>query len=99
VGFWPVRLASISMRGLELVATQTLLFLFAGIGGSAAVGSDWGMRDPDLVPVTVANVLGVREEPGRPVLDTLVEAVDGRSLLVLLDNCEHVIGSCAKPPT
>ena len=54
------------------------------------------LRDPDLVPVTVANVLGVREEPGRPVLDTLVEAVGGRSLLVLLDNCEHLIGSCAK---
>ena len=29
-------------------------------------------------------------------LDTLVEAVGGRSLLVLLDNCEHVIGACAK---
>ena len=36
------------------------------------------------------------EEPGRPVLDTLVEAVGGRSLLVLLDNCEHLIGACAK---
>ena len=36
------------------------------------------------------------QEPGRPVLDTLVEAVGGRSLLVLLDNCEHVIDACAK---
>src|SRR5215471_18023091 len=54
------------------------------------------LRDPDLVAVTVAGVLGVRQEPGRPVLGTLVEAVGGRSLLVLLDNCEHVIGACAK---
>ena len=54
------------------------------------------LGDPDLVAVTVADVLGVRQEPGRPVLDTLVEAVGGRSLLVLLDNCEHVIGACAK---
>jgi predicted ATPase len=46
--------------------------------------------------VTVADVLGVREEPGRPVLDALVEAVGGRSLLLLLDNCEHMIGTCAK---
>jgi hypothetical protein len=37
LGFWPTRLASISMRGLGLVATQTLMFLFAGIGGSAAM--------------------------------------------------------------
>jgi predicted ATPase/DNA-binding CsgD family transcriptional regulator len=44
----------------------------------------------------VADVLGVRQEPGRPVLGTVVAAVGGRSLLVLLDNCEHVIGACAK---
>ena len=54
------------------------------------------LRDPDLVAVTVADVLGVRQEPGRPAADTVVEAVGGRSLLVLLDNCEHVIGACAK---
>jgi predicted ATPase/DNA-binding CsgD family transcriptional regulator len=54
------------------------------------------LRDPDLVAVTVADVLRVRQEPGRPVLESLAEAVDGRSLLVLLDNCEHVIGACAK---
>jgi len=54
------------------------------------------LGDPDLVAVTVADVLGVRQEPGRPVTDAVVAAVGGRSLLVLLDNCEHVIGACAK---
>jgi non-specific serine/threonine protein kinase len=54
------------------------------------------LGDPGLVAVTVADVLGVRQEPGVPVLDSLVAAVGGRSLLVLLDNCEHVIGACAK---
>jgi len=54
------------------------------------------LRDPDLVAVTMADVLGVRQELGRPVLDTVVGAVGGRNLLVLLDNCEHVIGACAK---
>jgi predicted ATPase/DNA-binding CsgD family transcriptional regulator len=54
------------------------------------------LQDPDLVAVTVADVLGVRREPGRPVLDPLVEAVGARRLLVLLDNCEHLIGACAK---
>jgi predicted ATPase/DNA-binding CsgD family transcriptional regulator len=54
------------------------------------------LGDPDLVAVTVADVLGVRQEPGREVLDTLVAVVGGRRLLVLLDNCEHVIGACAK---
>ena len=54
------------------------------------------LQDPDLVAVTVTDVLGIRREPGRPVLDTVVQAVGGRRLLVLLDNCEHVIGACAK---
>jgi predicted ATPase/DNA-binding CsgD family transcriptional regulator len=54
------------------------------------------LAHPELVAVTVADVLGVRQEPGRPVLDTVVAAVGGRSLLVLLDNCEHVVDACAK---
>jgi predicted ATPase/DNA-binding CsgD family transcriptional regulator len=54
------------------------------------------LQDADLVAVTVADVLGVRVEAGRPALDTLVEAVAGRRLLVVLDNCEHLIGACAK---
>jgi len=54
------------------------------------------LGDPELVAVTVADVLGVRQEPGRPVTGTVVAAVGGRRLLVLLDNCEHVIQACAK---
>jgi predicted ATPase len=53
------------------------------------------LLDPDLVVATVANVLGIRGDPARHV-DTLVEAIGGRSMLILLDNCEHVIGTCAK---
>ena len=68
-----------------------------GGGGEGVWFADLApLGDPDLVAVTVADVLGVRLEPGRPVLETLAEAVGGRSLLVLLDNCEHVIGACAK---
>jgi predicted ATPase len=54
------------------------------------------LADPDLVAVTVADVLGVRQEPGRPAAEAVVAAVGRRSLLVLLDNCEHVIGACAE---
>ena len=42
MGSWPVRLASISMRGLRLVATQTLTFSFADIDGSAAMAQRLG---------------------------------------------------------
>jgi non-specific serine/threonine protein kinase len=54
------------------------------------------LADPDLVAVTVADVLGVRLEPGRPVLEALIAAAGDRSLLLVLDNCEHVIDACAK---
>jgi len=77
--------------GLEVAAG-----LLDGTGDGVWFADLAPLRDPDLVAVTVADVLGVRLEPGRPVLDTVVEAVGGRSLLVLLDNCEHVIGACAK---
>ena len=80
--------------------TRLALQVAAGLAGGAGDGVWFAdlapLRDPDLVARTVADVLGVREEPGRPVLEALVEAVGGRSLLVLLDNCEHVIGACAK---
>jgi predicted ATPase/class 3 adenylate cyclase/DNA-binding CsgD family transcriptional regulator len=54
------------------------------------------VAEPELVARTVAAVLQVREEPERPMLDTLVEAVGDRYLLVVLDNAEHVLGAAAK---
>jgi non-specific serine/threonine protein kinase len=54
------------------------------------------VADPELVARTVAAVLGVREQPGRPMLDTLADAVGDRRLLLVLDNAEHVLGAVAK---
>ena len=51
---------------------------------------------PELVARTVAAMLQVREEPGRPVLDTLVDAIGDRRMMVVLDNAEHVLGAAAK---
>jgi non-specific serine/threonine protein kinase len=54
------------------------------------------VAEPELVARTAAAVLQVREEPGRPVLDTLVDAVSDRYLLVVLDNAEHVLSAAAQ---
>lgn len=51
---------------------------------------------PDLVGSTVASVLRVREEAGRPILETLVDALGSQRLLIIFDNCEHVIDAVAK---
>jgi predicted ATPase/DNA-binding SARP family transcriptional activator len=53
------------------------------------------LRGPDLVASAVADALGVREQAGRPVLATLQDALGHRSLLVVLDNCEHLAEACA----
>jgi predicted ATPase/DNA-binding CsgD family transcriptional regulator len=53
------------------------------------------LTDPALVPQAVASTLGVREQPGRPLTETLSEHLRTRGLLVVLDNCEHLIESCA----
>ncbi len=53
------------------------------------------MREPDLVVSRIASVIGVAEEPGRPLLDTLADALRPRRLLLALDNCEHLITAVA----
>ena len=53
------------------------------------------LSDPALVPQSIAFVLGVKEEAGRPVADALVKFVRERRLLLILDNCEHVGNACA----
>ena len=54
------------------------------------------LADPALVPQTVAQVLGLKEGPGKPILTTLVEHLKGKQLLLVLDNCEHLLDACAK---
>jgi predicted ATPase/class 3 adenylate cyclase len=54
------------------------------------------LADPDLVPAAVASVLNVREMPGRALIETLADAIGARQLLLVLDNCEHVIQPCAE---
>jgi predicted ATPase/class 3 adenylate cyclase len=50
---------------------------------------------PDLVPVTVARALGLPDQPGRSTMDTLLRFVRDRQMLVVLDNCEHLLDACA----
>ena len=91
-----VTLTGAGGAGKTRLGLQVAAGLADGAGDGVWFADLAPLGDPDLVAVTVADVLGVRQEPGRPVLEAVVEAVGGRSLLVLLDNCEHVIGACAK---
>ncbi len=76
-----------------------------GLQLAASSQSEWGdgvwfvdlapLTDAALVPAKLASVLGVPEQPGRSLTQSLVAACGDRQLLVILDNCEHVIDAAA----
>jgi len=54
------------------------------------------IRDPLLVPRTTAIAFGLRDEPQRPVIDMLCDYLREKKMLILLDNCEHLVDACAR---
>jgi hypothetical protein len=54
------------------------------------------ISDSDLVQQEVASAIGVREAPGRSLIEVLVERLKPEKRLLVLDNCEHLIGTCAE---
>lgn len=53
------------------------------------------LRDPELIPATLAGVLELPEQSGMSALDAVVEHLRERRLLILLDTCEHLVDACA----
>ena len=53
------------------------------------------LSDRALVPQSVAAALNVHEQPGRPFIDVLKDHLGNQTLLLVLDNCEHLIDECA----
>jgi predicted ATPase len=51
---------------------------------------------PGVVAVTVARALGLPDQPGRTTMDTLLRFVRDRQMLVVLDNCEHLLDASAE---
>ncbi len=54
------------------------------------------VRDPAQVAGAVAAALGIPEQPGVPAAEALARVLAGQQLLLVLDNCEHVIGAAAQ---
>ncbi|MBC8138265.1 MAG: tetratricopeptide repeat protein, partial [Fibrella sp.] len=53
------------------------------------------LSDPSLVPQVVARIVGVREEVGRTLIQTVTNHLKPRRILLILDNCEHLLDACA----
>jgi predicted ATPase/DNA-binding SARP family transcriptional activator len=53
------------------------------------------VSDPFLLPQALTSLLGIHEQPGRPHIDLLVSYLYPRKLLLVLDNCEHLVEASA----
>ncbi len=58
------------------------------------------VTDPAAVPDAVAAVLGITQQPGKTVAQSVAAALEGRLRLLVFDNCEHVVdsGRCGSRP-
>ncbi|HEX5847840.1 MAG TPA: LuxR C-terminal-related transcriptional regulator [Rubrobacter sp.] len=80
--------------------TRLALAAASGLSEDFEDGVWWvglaSLSDPDLVPQVVAQALQVREQPGIPLTEVLVRSLLEERLLLVLDNCEHLAGACAR---
>ena len=53
------------------------------------------VTDPAAVPDAVAAVLGITQQPGKTVSESVAAALEGRVRLLVIDNCEHVLDAAA----
>jgi predicted ATPase/DNA-binding SARP family transcriptional activator len=80
--------------------TRLAIATAAGLLGEGTVGVSFVELGPVAekaqVPAAVADALGVREQASRPLGEVLADALSGQDLLVVIDNCEHVIDAAAE---
>lgn len=82
--------------GKTRLALQVAADVLDAFPGGAWLVELASLSDPVLVPQAVASALGLREEPGRPLAQTLVDQLQSKRLLLVLDNCEHLTDACAR---
>ena len=70
--------------------------LLDGSGDGVWVTELTAVTDQDAVAPAISRALRLAVNPGRPVLEALLDALAPQDVLIVLDNCEHLIGGCAK---
>jgi predicted ATPase/DNA-binding SARP family transcriptional activator len=79
--------------------TRLALALAFEAAESFTDGTQWvglaSLFDPALLPQEIARELGVLEAPDRPLTDRIIEYLEPKHALLVLDNCEHLVDACA----
>jgi len=91
-----VTLAGVGGSGKTETALQVGRALNDSAGTAVCFVALAPLSDPSLVVTAIASALGVQEVPNRPLPETLVTYLKSKTLLLILDNCEHVITHAAE---
>ena len=89
-----VTLTGAGGAGKTRLVTQTAAEIATEFGDGVWYVDLAPITDPDLVPVA-GRALGLPDQPGRSTMETLVRFIGDRDMLVVLDNCEHLLDPCA----
>ena len=81
--------------GKTRLALRSAADLNRGIADGAWLVELAGLQDPELVTKSVMTSLGLRDESSRWPVSRLIEYVASKRLLLVLDNCEHLLDACA----
>jgi class 3 adenylate cyclase len=81
--------------GKTRLAIQVAAKMAGEFGGGAWYVDLAPITDPDLVVVAVIRALGLPDQQGSSAMDTLTRFIAERRMLVVLDNCEHLLDACA----
>jgi predicted ATPase/class 3 adenylate cyclase len=82
--------------GKTRLSLQVAAELLDGTGDGVWLAELAAVTDEEAVAPVIAAALGVSVQPGQPALDTLLDALAPQDVLIVVDNCEHLIGACAK---
>ncbi|MFI6323835.1 ATP-binding protein [Nonomuraea sp. NPDC050556] len=90
-----VTLAGVGGIGKTRLATRVAAESVPDFAGGVWLVELARINRPDLIAQEIAATLGVREDGGRPLMDSVVVRLRGARTLLVIDNCEHLIEACA----
>jgi len=82
--------------GKTRLGLQVAAELLDGSGDGVWVAELAAVTDQDAVAPAISRALRLTVNPGRPVLEALLDALAPQDVLIVVDNCEHLIDDCAK---
>ncbi len=91
-----VTLTGAGGAGKTRLGLQVAAELLDGSGDGVWLAELAAVTGQDAVAAAISEALQLAARPGRPVLEALLDALAAQDVLIVLDNCEHLIGGCAK---